>query len=84
MRIERHGPQRIVSQQFRVVLSERNLRSLLSKLRLPDSACTISKTTDDGAVTIFVSAEPDAQHYADRTPGPMHPATEAALRLGED
>lgn len=58
---------------LRVVLSERNLRALLSKLSLPDSACTIER---DG---VFVSAEADDQHYAGRTPGPMHPLTEAAL-----
>lgn len=58
---------------LRIVLSERNLRALLSKLALPDSACTIAK---DG---IYVSAEPDDQHYVGRTPGPMHPVTEATL-----
>lgn len=58
---------------LRVVLSERNLRALLSKLTMPDSACTI---TMEG---VYVSAEPDDQHYADRGPGPMHPHTEADL-----
>lgn len=62
---------------IRVVLSERNLRALLSKLSLPGSACTIY--TD----RVYVSAEPDDQHYQGRTPGMMHPATEAAL-LEED
>jgi hypothetical protein len=62
---------------MRIVLSARNLKVLLSKLALPDSACTI---TMDG---VFVSAEPDAQHYQGRAPGEMHPVTEQML-LRED
>lgn len=59
---------------IRVVLSERNLRALLSKLAMPDSACTIYQ---DG---VYVTAEPDGQHYQGRAPGEMHPWTEAALK----
>lgn len=65
---------------LRIVLSERNLRALLSKLTMPDSARTISKTADDDSLAIYVSAEPDDQHYQGRLPGPMHPETEKALR----
>lgn len=65
----------------RVVLSRRNLLSLLSKLdgSPADSACTIEY---DG---VFVSAEEDEVHYshpgrpAGLLPGVMHPDTEAAL-----
>ena len=72
MRIE------ITPTTLRVVLSERNLKTLLSKLTMPDSACTIC-TSLDGAV-FYVSAEPDDQHYNGREPGPMHPATEAQIK----
>lgn len=74
MRIERVGS------SIRVTLSERNLRALLSKLRMPDSACTIYMSTDGDVPGIYVSAEPDDQHYAGRTPGRMHPITEEVLR----
>lgn len=67
---------------MRVVLSERNVRTLVAKLEghPPDSACTIVKET--GAGLLIVKVEPDAEHYADRPEGPagpMHPDTEAAL-----
>lgn len=65
----------------RIVLSERNCRALLAKLvGYPgDSACTIAMI--HGVLgTVFVSIENDAQHYADRTPGVMHPVTERTLR----
>ena len=59
-----------------VVLSERNLRVLLSKVeRYPNSACTIIKP--DGTV---VRAEPDDIHYGDRTPGRMHPLDESNIK----
>lgn len=57
----------------RVVLSKRNLLALLSKLEMPGSACTIVK---DG---VYVSSEPDEEHYQGRTPGEMHPLTEVAI-----
>lgn len=56
-----------------VVLSKRNLLTLLTKLTLPGSACTIYK---DG---IYVSAEADDVHYQGREPGPMIPATERQI-----
>lgn len=68
MRIER-----LPDKPLRVILSERNLKALLVKLTLPDSACTIYM---DG---VYVSSEPDDQHYGDRVPGEMHPATEILL-----
>ena len=58
-----------------VVLSERNLRVLLNKLkRYPDSACAIIKPC--GTV---VRVEPDEVHYSDRVPGVMHSLDEQAL-----
>jgi len=59
-----------------VVLSRRNLLSLLAKLdgHPPDSACTIYNQD------IVVVAEPDEVHYADRDAGGrMHPKTESAI-----
>ena len=70
----------------RVILSERNLKTLLAKLggSPPNSACTISYDTRDG-VHLFVTAEPDDIHYANPerdtpVPGLMHPDTEERLR----
>ena len=56
-----------------VVLSRRNLLSLLHKLEMPGSFCTIVKP--DGTA---IKAEPDEVHYANRVggPGTMHPDTE--------
>lgn len=70
MRIERqHG------NVIRVVLSRRNLLTLLTKLDWPESHCTIE---NDG---VYVSSESDQTHYAGRVPpGEMHPVTEAAIK----
>lgn len=77
----------IVNNQEFVILSRRNLRTLLAKLdgNPPNSACTIIGGTD--APGLFVVAEEDEVHYADRLVpngmtkyGPMHPDTERAIR----
>ena len=55
-------------------LSRRNLQVLLAKLdgHPPGSACTLER--DDGSGAVFrVIAEEDAEHYAGRTPGDVHP-----------
>ncbi len=64
-------------QHIEIVLSKRNLLTLLSKLEWPDSA----KTITDG--DIYVRAESDEIHYKDRDPGPMHPRTEIDLLLNK-
>lgn len=70
-----------------IILSRRNLRSLLAKLdgHPPDSACTIQGGVE--AWGYFVKAEEDEAHYASRAEwpqetkwGPMHPTTEEVLR----
>ena len=64
-----------------VVLSRRNLLSLLAKLdgHPPDSACTIVGGTDT-APGYAVRAEEDGVHYYGRPPGgEMHPDTEGQL-----
>lgn len=63
-----------------VILSERNLLALLTKLYTRDSACEIVGGEDCPGVS--VKAERDEQHYGDRAfgPGPMHPTTERVLR----
>jgi hypothetical protein len=70
-----------------LVLSRRNLLTLLAKLdgHPVNSACTIGG--GDDALGYFVRAEEDEVHYAEREVpagmpkwGPMHPATEAVLR----
>ena len=57
---------------YGVELTRRNLLVLLSKLDRSDSA----KTLMTGG-SFFVRAVEDDAHYADRTPGPMHPDDEA-------
>jgi hypothetical protein len=53
-----------------IVLSRRNLLTLLHKLDMPHSARLIVR---EG---FGVRAENDAKHYTDRDPGLMHPETE--------
>lgn len=69
-----------------IVLSRRNLESLLAKLdgSPPDSACTIMAPTVYGPW--LVKAEEDAEHYAHESrkeaagvAGRMHPDTELAI-----
>ena len=57
---------------YGVELTRRNLVVLLSKLDRTDSAKTIMT-----GGSFFVRAVEDDAHYADRTPGPMHPDDEA-------
>lgn len=78
MRVEIDG------EKILVVLSRRNLETLISKLdgNPPDSACTIVAPAI--YVPTFVKAEEDEEHYshADRHgfgPGAMHPTTEVDL-----
>jgi len=66
-----------------VELTRRNLEALLMKLDLPEgeSACTISKPSDDQKLTLFVKAVEDEQHYEQegRPAGMMHPREERKL-----
>jgi hypothetical protein len=57
----------------RVVLSRRNLESLLAKLDIPGS----HRTLWNGQV--IVTAEDNEAHYQGRLPGDMDPVTEAQL-----
>ncbi len=74
----------------RVVLSRRNLRTLLAKLdgNPPGSLCTIGVPPQYGLFE--VKAEEDEPHYADEArefrgvAGRMHPATERALVVASD
>ena len=63
-----------------VVLSRRNLLSLLAKLdgHPPMSTCTL--IGGDEAPDIRVRAQEDDIHYAKRPAGPMHPDTEERIR----
>lgn len=56
-----------------IKLSRRNLLSLLHKLEMTGSKCSLVKPGG-----IIIQAETDEVHYADRKegPGPMHPETE--------
>ncbi len=63
-----------------VVLSERNLLTLLAKVRRADSAATLVKFDTAGAHVLVVRAEDDETHYGARTPGPMHPLEEEFLK----
>lgn len=79
MRLETRGG------DIRVFLSERNLRTLLTKLvgSPPNSACLMTYDTRDG-LRLWITAESDLAHYANPErdtpfPGPTHPDTEIAL-----
>ena len=63
---------------IKVVLSRRNLLTLLAKLDEPDSHRTLYKLVNSGY--FIVQAENDAEHYGTRKPGPMSPLTEATLK----
>lgn len=62
-----------------LVVSHRNLVSLLAKLdgHPPESYCTI--VGGDEADGWVLTAEVDQRHYAHRPPGWMHEDTEAAI-----
>ena len=66
-----------------VILSKRNLLSLLAKLngQPAGSACTIAKAAVGGSY-FYVKAEEDAVHYSGRKPGPMALETEEAIKAG--
>ena len=68
--------------EFELVLSRRNLKTLLAKLDgFPEnSALTI--VGGDSAPGVVVRAEEDDIHYGSRGygPGPMHSDTEAAIK----
>lgn len=58
-----------------VRLSRRNLLTLLAKLEIAGSHCTLIKP--DGTI---ITAEPDGVHYANRPkPGPVSEETEARI-----
>lgn len=63
---------------IRVTLSRRNLQTLLYKLDVPESRCTIVRATEGGHY-LEVKAEENDVHYGERTPGEMHPREEAQL-----
>ena len=67
----------------RVTLSRRNLRALLIKLKEPESKKAISRDIEPG-MRLYVHAESDDVHYAERAPGQMALWTEAALQAGLD
>jgi hypothetical protein len=82
MRVDGHAPGALDESTVHVTLSRRNLLSLLAKLdgHPAGSSCTLIRySTPDKWSALIVQAEEDAVHYADRTPGPMHPDTEAQL-----
>lgn len=63
-----------------IVLSRRNLLTLLAKLdeHPKGSLKQIVKVGHNEYIT--VKAEEDESHYSDRQPGRMHPETEAAIQ----
>lgn len=63
-----------------VILSRRNLMTLLAKLdgHPKGSACAI--IGGDDAIGIAVIAEEDEIHYAGRIPGVMHHETESRIK----
>jgi len=73
-----------------VVISERNLLTLLSKLYTPGTRREfLSGDVPPGVAFARIRAESDQQHYNSPSrrgvgPGPMHPVTEHVLRAIHD
>lgn len=65
---------------IKVVLSRRNLLTLLVKLDEPDSHRTLYKLMDGPGSYFIVTAEEDSDHYINHSAGPMSPLTEATLK----
>jgi hypothetical protein len=70
-----------VDRKIHITLSARNLKTLLTKLSMEGSARTIYKepSVETGGYLLILSSETDDEHYVDRTPGEMHPQTEADI-----
>jgi hypothetical protein len=62
-----------------VVLSRRNLKTLLAKLDEPESLKTLYKLTHSGTI-LMVTAEDDDKHYQGRAAGEVHPREEEKLK----
>ncbi len=56
--------------EIHLVISERNARALLEKLTW-DSARTIVSPAAEGEPKVYLSIEPDDEHYRTREPGVM-------------
>jgi hypothetical protein len=65
MRLDKNTPEEI-----RLTISERNARALLEKLTW-DSARTIVWPAAEGEPKVYLSIEPDDEHYGPREPGVM-------------
>jgi len=65
-----------------IILSERNLLTLLHKLRVPGSSRTIIVPTDTARATIV--AVTDEEKYKDRKPGAVTPDTEWFIRWAKE
>ena len=65
---------------YKLVLSRRNLLTLLAKLDEPYSHRTLYKMMDGPGSYFIVTAEEDSDHYIGRSAGPMSPLTEATLK----
>lgn len=63
---------RVEGREIIVELTERNLRTLLSKLGREDSARTLQIWDTLGDWLLTVTAVKDEAHYANRNPGPIH------------
>jgi hypothetical protein len=72
---------------YHLKISERNAKALLSKLSHPWSMKSLEcndiyldgEQVPVGDLTLVVTIEDDATHYADRMAGEMHPVTENDL-----
>lgn len=65
----------------RIILSRRNLLSLLHKLEMRDSARTIVKYDEDSNEPVTITVANDSDYYTDRPPGQMHPETEDFVEM---
>lgn len=62
----------LVGDHVIVVVSERNLLTLLAKLKDPESARTLQRPME-GGILLTIHAESDDKHYASHKPGAIHP-----------
>lgn len=70
----------VTGQKIEVVLSERNLLSLLVKLYQPESLRTLERWSADFQHILSMRVETDKEHYGDRKPGPRSPETERIVQ----
>lgn len=81
----RHRGMRTQSEplEVEIVLSERNLQYMLSKVQRKGSACTLERELESGD-KLILKGERDDAHYKDRPAGLVHPADDPRNQRGKE